>query len=143
MLPVGECVEIHVGDEAFDQYGRLLAIVMKEKQNMNEEMIGIGMAVPYFIYPNLDNFEEYGNAVVRAKEAGNGLWNPQRPIDELPYEFRFNKRGGPNKFVGNYETKRYVEPEKWESIPIDDRVFFLEEKDATKAGYSKESNQCE
>ncbi|WP_408007676.1 thermonuclease family protein [Pseudalkalibacillus sp. A8] len=142
LLPEGEDVSIRVGDEAFDQYGRLLAIVRKDEQNINMEMIRIGMAVPYFIYPNLDNLEEYGDAVVRAKEAGKGIWNPDRPIDELPYEFRFNKRGGPNKFVGHYETKRYVDPEKWESIPIEHRVFFLKEKDAIDAGYEKESSGC-
>ncbi|MGP4078794.1 thermonuclease family protein [Pseudalkalibacillus sp. R45] len=139
LLPEGEDISIRVGDEAFDQYGRLLAIVLKKEQNINKEMIEIGMAVPYFIYPNLDNFEEYGDAVVRAKEAGRGLWNPDRPIDELPYEFRFNKRGGPNKHVGHFETKQYVDPEKWESIPIEYRVFFLKEKDAIDAGYKKNS----
>ncbi|MCF6410310.1 thermonuclease family protein [Pseudalkalibacillus salsuginis] len=142
LLPVGEDVSIRVGDEAFDQYGRLLAIVWKGEQNINKEMIEIGMAVPYFIYPNLENFEEYGGSVVRAKESGKGLWNPERPIDELPYEFRFNKRGGPNKYVGHYETKQYVKPEKWESIPIEHRVFFLKEKDAIDAGYKKESPGC-
>ncbi|MCF6138652.1 thermonuclease family protein [Pseudalkalibacillus berkeleyi] len=144
LLPLGERVDIHVGDEPFDQYGRLLAVVVKNEQNINLEMIELGMAVPYFIYPNLVNFNEYGEAVVRAKEFCKGIWNPERPIDELPYEFRFNKRGGPNKFVGHHATKMYVEPSKWESVPIEYRVFFLNEKDAKDAGYDKvqDSNQC-
>lgn len=137
LLPLSENVEIEVGEDPFDQYGRLLAIVVKDGKNVNKEMIEIGMAVPYFIYPNLDNFKEYGDAVVRAKNCGKGLWDSERPIDELPYEFRFNKRGGPNKFVGHHETKIYVEPEQWETIPIEHRVFFLDERDALKAGYEK------
>ncbi|WP_349408502.1 thermonuclease family protein [Pseudalkalibacillus sp. SCS-8] len=142
LLPEGENVEIVVGDDPFDQYGRLLAIVEKTDVNLNKEMIERGLAVPYFIYPNLDHFEEYGQAVVRAKESGKGLWNPERPIDELPYEFRFNKRGGPNKYVGHHETKHYVEPKKWETIPIEYRVFFLNEKDAIDAGYKKVEDAC-
>ncbi|MGM7702787.1 thermonuclease family protein [Pseudalkalibacillus sp. Hm43] len=143
LLPLSENVEIEVGDEPFDQYGRLLSIVIKENKNINKEMIELGMAVPYFIYPNLDHFKDYGEAVVRAKEAGKGLWNPEQPIDELPYEFRFNKRGGPNKFVGHHETKKYVEPDKWEEIPIEHRVFFLNENDAVQAGYEKAENPKE
>ncbi len=139
LLKEGDKVDISVGDDPFDQYGRLLAIVIEKKENINKELIAKGMAVPYFIYPNLENFEEYGKTVVKAKECGKGLWNPDRPIDELPYEFRFNKRGGPNKFVGNYQTKEYVEPEKWESVAIENRVFFLKENHAKQAGYSKKT----
>ncbi|MBM7553196.1 thermonuclease family protein [Thalassobacillus pellis] len=141
LLQQGEKVTVRVGEEPFDAYDRLLAIVWQEDTNMNKELILKGMAVPYFIYPNLYNFEEYGKAVVTAKEAGRGLWNPERPIDELPYEFRFNKRGGPDKYVGNHETKEYVEPEKWESVPIEERVFFFEESDAKKAGYSPQNEE--
>ncbi|WLD93112.1 5'-nucleotidase C-terminal domain-containing protein [Alkalihalobacillus sp. AL-G] len=136
LLPQGTEVTIEVGEEALDSYGRLLAHIHKGDMDVNEEMVRLGRAVPYFIYPNLEHFESYSSAAKEAIENGRGMWDPDNPIDELPYEFRFNSRGGPDKFVGDYFTKQYVAPEKWEDIPVKNRVFFFKEQDAIDAGYT-------
>ncbi|WP_349408762.1 5'-nucleotidase C-terminal domain-containing protein [Pseudalkalibacillus sp. SCS-8] len=137
LLPAGTAITLEVGDQPTDSYGRLLAHVKKGELNVNMEMVRLGRAVPYFIYPNMKHFEHYNTAAKEAIENGRGMWNPADPIAELPYEFRFNLRGGPDKFVGNYFTKEYVSPERWEEIPVEDRVFFFTEQEAMDAGYVK------
>ncbi|MCI3922806.1 5'-nucleotidase C-terminal domain-containing protein [Paenibacillus sp. TRM 82003] len=147
LLPAGQKVSVEVGAEPFDAYGRLLAHVWlvddegNRTLDVNREMVRLGMAVPYFIYPNLEHFEEYSEAGAEAIANGNGIWNPSNPIDELPYEFRFNLRNGPDKYVGDYFTKKYVEPDEWESINAENRVFFFEESDAIAAGYAKQGTE--
>ncbi|MCF6411643.1 5'-nucleotidase C-terminal domain-containing protein [Pseudalkalibacillus salsuginis] len=136
MLPAGTEITLEVGEEPLDSYGRLLAHVHKGDMDVNKEMVRLGRAVPYFIYPNMEHFEAYSSAAEEAIENGRGIWDPDNPIEELPYEFRFNLRNGPDKFVGDYFTKEYVTPEKWEDIPVQNRVFFFEEQDATGAGYT-------
>ncbi|MGM7703021.1 5'-nucleotidase C-terminal domain-containing protein [Pseudalkalibacillus sp. Hm43] len=137
LLPAGTKITVEVGEQPLDDYGRLLGHIHKGEMDVNKEMVRLGRAVPYFIYPNLKHFEAYHAAAKEAIENGSGMWDPANPIAELPYEFRFNKRGGPDKFVGDYFTKEYVAPEKWEDIPIENRVFFFEEQDAIDAGYTK------
>lgn len=139
ILPAQTQVHLLLGEEAFDSYGRLLAVIVKDDLNVNVELVRLGRAVPYFIYPNFKNFEAYNEAVKEATRNERGIWNPDQLIEELPYEFRFNKRGGPDKYVGNYFTKEYVPPEQWENIEIANRVFFFEEKHAKEAGYQSKN----
>ncbi|UFJ43042.1 5'-nucleotidase C-terminal domain-containing protein [Brevibacillus humidisoli] len=135
LLPPGTPVTLEVGSDPLDDYGRLLAHVHKGELDVNQEMVKQGMAVPYFIWPNLDHFEAYSAAAREAIDNGRGMWDPDNPIEELPYEFRFNQRGGPDKYVGDYYTKQYVTPEKWEQIEVENRVFFFTQQEAEEAGY--------
>jgi endonuclease YncB( thermonuclease family)/DNA/RNA endonuclease YhcR with UshA esterase domain len=144
MLPVGTEISIEVGEDPLDNYGRLLGHihVMKNgaEMDVNQEMVRLGMAVPYFIYPNFEHFEAYSAAAAEAIENGSGMWDPANPIEELPYEFRFNRKTppGPDKFVGDYYGKYYTTPENWELIPVQNRVFFFAENDAIEAGFIKD-----
>lgn len=139
LLPEGTKVKVILGKEEKDNYGRLLAHIEKGKTDINEEMIRQGKAVPYFIYPNFDRFEAYRDALKEAKEEGRGIWNPDDPLKELPYEFRLrvgNRK--PDKFAGDFETKKYVKPEQYKDVTLENRVFFWSEQDAEEAGFSKE-----
>lgn len=149
LLPVGTEVVIEVGEDPLDGYGRLLAHVWTvdtagdPEMDINKEMVRLGMAVPYFIWPNVEHFEGYSQAAEEAITNGRGMWDPNNPIEELPYEFRFNKRGGPDKYVADYFTRRYVTPEEWEEVPVQNRLFFFTEQEAIDAGYTfdgEESN---
>lgn len=44
----------------------------------------------------------------------------------------------PDKFAGTFETKKYVKPEEYKDVPLENRVFFWNEQDAKKAGFTKE-----
>ncbi|WP_284140774.1 5'-nucleotidase C-terminal domain-containing protein [Virgibacillus sp. LDC-1] len=140
LLQPGDEVLVKVGQEATDNYGRLLAEIIRKQDgmNINVEMVRQGYAVTYFIAP----FDEavyptYQAAVKEAKDAGRGIWNPQNPLLELPFEFRANDdQKGFSKFVGNSDTKEYVQPNDWELVPVDKRVFFWDEQTAIDYGYS-------
>ncbi|OYD07603.1 thermonuclease family protein [Paludifilum halophilum] len=138
-LPEGTDVQVVLGREEKDDYGRLLAYLEIDGQDINEKMVRHGHAVPYFIYPHFDRFKRYRNALENARKEGRGMWDPENPIDELPFEFRMrigNRK--PDKYAGHFETKKYVKPANYKEIPLEQRVFFWNERDAQEAGYQKD-----
>jgi len=140
LLPVGTQITLETDSEEKDTYGRLLAHVFKGRQDVNKEMLLKGHAVSYYIWPNMKYFTEYQAAVVQARQAGLGIWNPDDPLQELPFEFRDRVSGNTqDKYVGNYDTKMYVDPAQYKNVPIEKRVFFFTEQDAITAGYKKEN----
>ncbi|MBN2910754.1 thermonuclease family protein [Polycladomyces sp. WAk] len=138
LLPEGTKVKVIPGKQAKDDYGRLLAYIQKGDMDVNREMILQGKAVPYIIYPNFERVQPYLDSLNEAKKDGRGIWNPDDPLEELPYEFRLRVgHRQPDKYAGNYKTKEYVEPDQYKDILIEQRVFFWNEEDAKKAGYKK------
>jgi endonuclease YncB( thermonuclease family) len=139
LLPSGTQITLETDRDTVDAYGRLLAHVKKGTLNVNQEMVRQGHAVTYFIWPNMLHYEEYRSALIEAKNAGRNIWNPQNPLPELPFEFRDRVSGtGPDKYVGDYITKKYVDPANYPQIPVENRVFFFTEADAQAAGYTRQ-----
>ncbi|GAA0315923.1 hypothetical protein GCM10008967_03080 [Bacillus carboniphilus] len=142
LLKAGDEVIVKVGQEAHDDYGRLLGQVIRKSDNLNTnlEMVEKGYAVTYFIWPVGDEteYEQFQAAVREAKQNEWGIWNPEDPLLELPFEFRAREQGnkGFSKPVGNSDTKEYVEPNSWELVPVDKRIFFWSEEEAQAAGYT-------
>jgi endonuclease YncB( thermonuclease family) len=102
------------GKQAKDNYGRLLVYIQKGDMDVNREMILQGKVVPYIIYPNFERVQPYLNSLKEAKKDGRGIWNPDDPLDELPYEFRLRVgHRQSDKYAGNYETNEYVEPDQY------------------------------
>jgi endonuclease YncB( thermonuclease family) len=87
---------LRFASDALDVYGRLLAYVncderdpAERKPTYNERMLAAGMALPYFIWPNVNPFRKQVSlpaAVLRpgtAAEVGNGdLREPRRLVAE-------------------------------------------------------------
>ncbi|WP_404347608.1 DUF6359 domain-containing protein [Sutcliffiella horikoshii] len=141
LLQPGDEVILKVGEEPTDNYGRLLAQVLRKEDrlNTNLEMVREGYAVTYFIHPvgPENEYNEFQTAVKEAKDAGKGIWNEADPLLELPTFFRARYEGNPlTKPVGNSDTKEYVQPTEWEDVPVEKRVFFWNEADAIAAGYT-------
>lgn len=138
LLPPGTPVTIETDVEEKDSYGRVLGHVWKGNLDVNKEILRQGHAVTYYIYPNMKYYEEYRAAMLEAKQAGRGIWNPADPLTELPFEFRLRIGGRqPDKYVGDYYTKTYVDPANYPQIPVENRVFFWTEADAQSAGYTR------
>ncbi|MED1564135.1 endonuclease [Alkalihalobacillus alcalophilus ATCC 27647 = CGMCC 1.3604] len=140
LLSVGDEVIVEVGPEATDQYGRLLAQIIRKSDglNINLEMVRAGYATTYFIWPvgNEDDYELFQSTVREAKEAELGIWNPENPLLEQPFEFRARETGnGLHRYVGHSDTMTYVEPENWKEVPVDKRVFFASSEEAEANGY--------
>ncbi|WP_188455980.1 5'-nucleotidase C-terminal domain-containing protein [Virgibacillus oceani] len=140
LLQPGDEVLVKIGEEPTDDYGRLLAEVIRKEDNLNVnlEMVRQGLAVTYFIAPfDKEVYPTYQNVVKQAKNAGLGIWNPEDPLLELPFEFRANDdQKGFSKYVGNSDTMKYVLPDDWADVPVENRAFFWDEQTAQDYGYT-------
>ncbi len=145
LLKPGDKVIVKVGEEATDDYGRLLAQIIRKSDNLNTnlEMVKQGYATTYFLWPigEEEEYEQYQSAVKEAKDNGRGIWNPDNTLAELPFEFRAREQGkGLLRYVGNSDTKEYVEPSKFAEVPVEKRIFFASAEEAETNGY-KADNQ--
>ena len=88
------------------------------------------------IWPNVGRFEDYRAAEIEAQEQGRGVWNPAAPLTELPFEYRLRiDRETPFRPVGDFFTRRYVDPPDYRRVDVNNRVFFNNTTDAASAGY--------
>jgi len=141
LLEPGDEVIVKVGEEATDDYGRLLAqIIRKSDQlNTNLEMVKQGYASTYFIWPVADeaDYDMFQSAVKDAMDNHKGIWDKDNPLMEQPFEFRAREQGkGLLRYVGNSETKKYVLPEDFQEVPVENRIFFASANEAENNGYT-------
>lgn len=137
-LPASTAITLNTDREAQDSFGRALAHVTRSADgvNVNREQIGNGHAVLYVLWPNTANFLEYRAAQIAAQDAGAGMWNPARPLRELPFEYRLRSGNrAPNQWVGDFLTRFYVEPAQYRRVHVNNRVFFSNSAEASSAGY--------
>src|SRR5699024_11577003 len=82
LIEVGDEVDLKIGEEATDDYGRLLAeVVRKDGMNINLEMVKKGHATTYFIAPiDEEAYPKYQTAVKEAKDQGLGIWDADNPL---------------------------------------------------------------
>jgi endonuclease YncB( thermonuclease family) len=129
-----------------DKYGRVLGKLINSKNiDLNLEMVKSGWGVMYFICAkgcnltklNEMKIPEYRSACNFAYAKGLGVFNPKKPIPELPFEFRARiQKKGFSRFVANMKTKKYYEPNDYKKVPVCDRLFFDSVEDAQKLGFS-------
>ncbi len=72
----GERVTLRTDAEARDRYGRLLAYVYRDRDDLfvNLALASEGYAVPLTIPPNVAHAEEFRAAAAKARRADRGLW---------------------------------------------------------------------
>lgn len=140
LIQPGDEIYLKVGDEPTDDYGRILAEVIRKDDglNINLEMVEKGYASTYFIAPfDEESYPLYQEAQREAFEEELVIWDPENPLLELPFAFRANDdQKGFQRYVGNSETMEYVEPENWADVPVYQRIFFSSPEEAESYGYS-------
>ncbi|WP_067726557.1 5'-nucleotidase C-terminal domain-containing protein [Oceanobacillus damuensis] len=145
LIQPGDEIYLKIGDEPTDDYGRILAEVIRKDDNLNInlEMVEAGYASTYFLAPiDEEAYPLYQQAVKEAKDAGLGIWNPEDPLLELPFAFRANDdQKGFLRYVGNSDTMEYVEPNDWEDVPVEKRIFFSSAQEAESYGYIPVENE--
>lgn len=142
-LPSKVTIESHGNDK----YHRTLGRIIKNKKDLDLEMIRAGQAITYFVcgepecdesYIQTQKVLPYVNACKEAQRAGRGLWDIGNPLKEMPFEFRLRMQNRlPEKYVGDIETRKYVAPAQYKKIPVCNRIFFMNEREAKNAGFSK------
>lgn len=139
LLPSGTVITVVTDAVQVDGHNRILAYVYRGTLNVNRELLRQGHAVTHVIWPNTySRFSDFRTALLEARTAGRGMWNPANPIQELPFEYRlrvFNRQF--ERFVGDFLTKTYVSPADYRRVAVENRVQFSTEQDAVNAGYRR------
>ena len=138
LLAPGTPITITLDQQAVDSFGRVLGHVRRASDglNTNREQVRAGHAVLYVIWPNVAGFLDYRGAQIEAQDAGAGVWSPAQPLRELPFEYRARIDGRPLfRPVGDYLTRRYVDPASHTLVHVNNRVFFGSDAEARTAGY--------
>ncbi len=80
LIPVGSDVRLVRDVEARDRYGRLLAYVYRQPDDLfvNVAMARDGFAVQLTFPPNVAHVDDVSSAVAEARDAGRGLWGACR-----------------------------------------------------------------
>jgi micrococcal nuclease len=89
----GKSVRLETDITIRDQYRRLLAYVYVGEILVNLELVRQGQAVLYTVPPNVAHVEEYRKAQAEARDAGRGVWNPEKPLTVEPDCYRKQKKG--------------------------------------------------
>jgi endonuclease YncB( thermonuclease family) len=137
LLPSGTVITVVTDRVEVDEMGRVLGYVYRGTLDVNRELLRQGHAVTHVIWPNTyHRFNDFRTALLEARTAGRGMWNPANPIQELPFEYRlrvFNRRF--ERYVGDFLTKTFVSPADFRRVPVENRVQFWTRQDAVNAGY--------
>lgn len=128
-----------------DHYGRTLGFVFRQKHDLNLVMVRAGWAIPYIIcegrncnadFWKAQRVRDYLAACDEARAAKRGIFDPRHPMKEMPFEFRLRMSGRkPDKFVGDYSTRRLYQPKDYKSVDVCRRIFFMKQADAVKQGF--------
>ena len=137
LAPAGTMLRIETEQMLIDPFDRLLGhAIRSDGLDLNREQLRLGQGVLFVIWPNVGRFEDYRAAEIEAQDQRRGVWNPALPLTELPFEYRLRiDRGTPFRPVGDYFTRRYVDPPDYRRVDINNRVFFNNTGDAASAGY--------
>lgn len=128
ILPTGTRVQLEFGDQVCDPNGRVLAYVIKDGVNINEQMVREGWAVNYCIYPNVAHCETLGELTNQNIRDGRGFMGDSSM--EIPYIWRRKVSGRAfTSYVGNMETKEVFLPGHEDRVPVGNRMFFLKKED--------------
>jgi endonuclease YncB( thermonuclease family) len=143
MIKVGGVVAAQTW--GLDKFKRTLGFIFSNKIDINLQMVRAGWAVPYEICSGPActrkfftdyRVRDYLASCDAARKERRGVYNPQRPLPELPYEFRMRTDGrAPEKFVGNYDTMEFFEPKEFKKIDLCRRIFFFTKAEALRAGF--------
>lgn len=142
-VPVG--THVVVQSHGLDKYGRTLGRIIRGRSDINLAMVRSGWAYPYIIcqgpectpeFFKVERVALYLKACAEARANGRGVFNPQKPLMELPLEFRMRIQGRkPEKFVGDFVTKALYAPEEYKKVDVCRAIFFMSAADARRAGY--------
>ena len=150
--------------EVMDGYGRLLCFLnvsepdrARRPEDYNLRMLRAGLAVPYFIWPNIDPFLRASSfmqaaggpgplrqaiassrslrnareAVGAARAAREGVFSADNPLRVMPFELRFlARRTPPDRWVIDLsaDDDRLHPPQSYVAIPnAEDRLFLPSE----------------
>lgn len=151
LAPLGTTVVLRpVGGMSFR---RMIAAVAIDGQDLGISMVRTGWALPLiFCRPSTNcakaNLTSMGaqaliEACVEAENAGLGVFSRERPLPELPYEFR-DRAWGMREivWVADYATERFYDFDKRNEVPACRQIVFaLEDTNGRAEGMPPDSTR--
>lgn len=128
----GKTVELMLGHETHDHYGRILAHVnLADGRSVQELLLSSGLAVRVAIPPNLDRQQAYAAAEALARTSKRGIWD-MAYYEPVPAEQLQPNDSGFRFVVGRIEdvwrSKKYVHlvmtPRLHVLVPLQDLRYF-------------------
>ncbi|MCL0086329.1 5'-nucleotidase C-terminal domain-containing protein [Thermodesulfovibrionales bacterium] len=138
LLPIGTEIRLKTGPRKLCGLGRLLAVIKLDGTDVNKKLLQQGYVVTFVVWPNSydhGRFEALRSAMLEAKKFERGIWCATDPLEEIPLVYRDRIFGHP-RYIGDFETKRYVRFERMEEIPLKNRVYFFRHDAVVEAGYT-------
>jgi micrococcal nuclease len=145
MAPLGSKAILE--DNGLDKYKRTLGRVIIQDKDINLAMVRSGWGIPYIIcegkecdesFLERENVAAYFEACKAARDDKQGIFDTKNPLTEMPFEFRLRmQKRKADKFVGSFSSKEYFLPEDYREVDVCDRVFFMNESDTKKLGFTK------
>jgi len=93
LLPIG--AQVSLKTKAVDRYGRTVAELFRNGQNINQRMVRDGQAFVYWQYIQGCDRQTYGAMETRARQDRLGVWVVPGGI-QRPWDYRRNRRSGPS-----------------------------------------------
>jgi endonuclease YncB( thermonuclease family) len=123
-----------------DRYGRHVGTAYLNGADINLEMIKTGWALPYIICDGQEcemyDIGKYLSACHEARVLEKGIFNRENPLNEFPFVFRLRMQNRkPDKFVGDFFTKKLFSPSEYSKVDICNAVFFYSKEEAHRMGY--------
>lgn len=142
----GKGIQGEIEIDGVDTYKRALGYIYVNGVNTNLQMVKDGWAVPYlYCTHNICNksweaaahAKDYVEACKSAEKQELGIFDPAKPLDETPDEFRRRLDGRPAyQYIGDFETKKLYKPADGGEVDWCLRIRFETEADALAIGYS-------
>ncbi len=122
-LPVGREVQLDVTDQR-DGYGRLVARIIADGEDLNVWMVHAGHAWVYRQYADRIDDADLCRLEHAARRSGRGLWALPAARRVAPWEWRRNQRGTPRAYTdwsretaGNCRANLRRTPERMQPPP--------------------------
>lgn len=143
MIPEGSRVTLTTFGT--DVHGRYLGEVEAKSRSVNLEMVRSGWAIPYMIcdgpfcdehFFDRSSVDDFFKACRQARAYGRGIFSQKNPMTEMPFEFRLRMQGRePDKYVGDYETRKLYAPSQYQQVDVCQRIFFPNPDYAYRLGF--------
>lgn len=93
LVAASEAITLRRGIDERDKYGRLLAHLYADGDNLQAQLLAEGHAVPLIIPPNLTHLDCYRQATAEARAGRHGLWGLYRYQPRLASALTGHERG--------------------------------------------------
>ncbi len=151
----GENIELEIGTSERDKYGRLLAYIYINDENVQEMLLERGLARVAYIYPpNTKYVDDYRRIQDEAQKKAVGIWSIENYATEQGFQSdhtkQISKESTPTpklnnnscKIKGNVNSKGekiYHMPDGQYYEQTQPEQLFCSEQDAKEAGFRKSS----